>query len=71
MNAWSTKTRTGSAGRVFPAEMKAAPLLRAWLHRLRDAGVRLHTRHRWSGWDEDGALRVAGVVADENDQRSV
>ncbi|SNS96619.1 hypothetical protein SAMN06265795_110104 [Noviherbaspirillum humi] len=53
-------TFVGSSGRVFPAEMKAAPLLRAWLHRLRDAGVRLHTRHRWLGWDEDGALRMAG-----------
>jgi uncharacterized flavoprotein (TIGR03862 family) len=36
----------GSSGRVFPADMKAAPLLRAWLHRLRAAGVRLHVRHR-------------------------
>jgi predicted flavoprotein YhiN len=53
-------TFVGSSGRVFPAEMKAAPLLRAWLHRLRGAGVRLHTRHRWLGWDEDGALRMAG-----------
>ncbi|MGM9490881.1 TIGR03862 family flavoprotein [Ideonella sp. YS5] len=41
------ETFVGSSGRVFPAEMKAAPLLRAWLHRLRAAGVRLHMRHRW------------------------
>ncbi len=40
-------TFVGSSGRVFPAEMKAAPLLRAWLHRLRAAGVRLRMRHRW------------------------
>ena len=40
-------TFVGSSGRVFPAEMKAAPLLRAWLHRLRASGVRLHMRHRW------------------------
>ena len=39
----------GSSGRVFPAGMKAAPLLRAWVHRLRAAGVRLHPRHRWNG----------------------
>jgi uncharacterized flavoprotein (TIGR03862 family) len=39
--------------------MKAAPLLRAWLHRLRGAGVRIHVRHRWLGWDDDGALRFA------------
>ena len=38
----------GSSGRVFPAAMKAAPLLRAWVHRMRAAGVRLHPRHRWN-----------------------
>ena len=37
--------------------MKAAPLLRAWLHRLRAAGVRFHMRHRWLGWDAQGELR--------------
>lgn len=51
-------TFVGSSGRVFPTQMKAAPLLRAWLHRLRRAGVRLHVRHRWLGWDIDGALRL-------------
>lgn len=50
-------TFVGSSGRVFPTEMKAAPLLRAWLHRLRLARVRFHVRHRWLGWTEDGALR--------------
>lgn len=49
-------TFVGSSGRVFPAEMKAAPLLRAWLHRLRAAGVRVHARHRWLGWAENGQL---------------
>jgi hypothetical protein len=49
-------TFVGTSGRVFPQDMKAAPLLRAWLHRLRGQGVRLHMRHRWTGWDEDGAL---------------
>ena len=48
-------TFVGSSGRVFPAEMKAAPLLRAWLHRLRAAGLRLHMRHRWQGWQPDDA----------------
>ena len=48
-------TFVGSSGRVFPAEMKAAPLLRAWLHRLRGAGLRLHMRHRWTGWAEGDA----------------
>jgi uncharacterized flavoprotein (TIGR03862 family) len=50
-------TFVGSSGRVFPTDMKAAPLLRAWLHRLRATGVRFHTRHRWLGWSADGALR--------------
>ncbi|HSN41459.1 MAG TPA: TIGR03862 family flavoprotein, partial [Burkholderiales bacterium] len=51
------ETFVGSSGRVFPREMKAAPLLRAWLHRLRSAGVHFHARHRWQGWDDSGALR--------------
>jgi len=49
-------TFVGTSGRVFPKEMKAAPLLRAWLHRLRGRGVRLHVRHTWQGWGEDGRL---------------
>ena len=49
-------TFVGTSGRVFPADMKAAPLLRAWLHRLREAGVVFHMRHRWQGW-QNGALR--------------
>ncbi len=53
-------TFVGSSGRVFPSDMKAAPLLRAWLKRLRESGVQLHTRQRWLGWDEHGALRIAG-----------
>lgn len=57
MHGLGIDTFVGSSGRVFPAGMKAAPLLRAWLHRLRDAGVRFHVRHRWLGWADDGALR--------------
>jgi uncharacterized flavoprotein (TIGR03862 family) len=37
--------------------MKAAPLLRAWMHRMRQSGVRFHARHRWLGWNEEGALQ--------------
>jgi uncharacterized flavoprotein (TIGR03862 family) len=51
-------TFVGSSGRVFPTDMKAAPLLRAWLHRLREGGVRFHMRHRWLGW-RDGSLLFA------------
>jgi len=53
------ETFIGSSGRVFPADMKAAPLLRAWLKRLREAGVVIHTRHRWLGWHADSSLRIA------------
>ncbi len=53
-------TFAGSSGRVFPSDMKSAPLLRAWLKRLRENDVRIHTRQRWLGWDEHGALRIAG-----------
>ncbi|MBI4989947.1 MAG: TIGR03862 family flavoprotein [Rhodocyclales bacterium] len=61
LRAWARglgiETFVGSSGRVFPVEEKAAPLLRAWLHRLRESGVRLHARHRWLGWTPAGALR--------------
>ncbi|OYZ59020.1 MAG: NAD(FAD)-utilizing dehydrogenase [Hydrogenophilales bacterium 16-61-112] len=58
------ETFVGSSSRVFPKDMKAAPLLRAWLHRLRQAGVRFHVRHRWLGWAADGALRVASPAGE-------
>jgi predicted flavoprotein YhiN len=53
------ETFVGTSGRVFPKDMKAAPLLRAWLQRLRHpkhggSGVTFHMRHRWTGWAEDG-----------------
>lgn len=47
------ETFVGSSGRVFPKEMKAAPLLRAWLHRLRERGVTFSMRHRWLGWQNE------------------
>ena len=49
-------TYVGTSGRVFPMDRKAAPLLRGWVRRLRDSGVRFHVQHRWTGWNE-GALR--------------
>lgn len=52
-------TFVGTSGRVFPTEMKAAPLLRAWLKRLRASGVTFQMQHRWLGWAEDGSLRFA------------
>jgi uncharacterized flavoprotein (TIGR03862 family) len=53
------ETYVGSSGRVFPMDRKAAPLLRGWVRRLREAGVRFHVQRRWLGWADDGALRFA------------
>jgi len=50
----------GSSGRVFPLDMKAAPLLRAWLRRLRASGVRLHVRHRCLGVESTPESEDAG-----------
>ena len=69
VRAWAqglgVETFVGSSGRVFPKDMKAAPLLRAWLHRLRhpshpkqSSGVQFHMRHRWTGWTEEGAAQA-------------
>jgi uncharacterized flavoprotein (TIGR03862 family) len=64
LRAWAAglgvATFVGTSGRVFPRDMKAAPLLRAWLQRLRGQGVRLHMRHRWQGWAEGGGLCFEG-----------
>jgi uncharacterized flavoprotein (TIGR03862 family) len=57
VQALGIETFVGSSGRVFPHEMKAAPLLRAWMHRLRVQGVQFLMRHRWLGWDESQQLR--------------
>lgn len=52
------ETFVGTSGRIFPVQMKASTLVRAWLRRLDGLGVTLHTRHRWTGWDEAGALTL-------------
>ena len=69
VRAWAQSlgigTFVGTSGRVFPKDMKAAPLLRAWLHRLRAGAdgrppVQFNGRHRWLGWADDGTtLRFA------------
>ncbi|RKR44042.1 TIGR03862 family flavoprotein [Paraburkholderia sp. BL17N1] len=75
LRAWlhelGVETFVGSSGRVFPADMKAAPMLRAWLHRLREAGVRFHMRHKWCGWDAeagDAATHTLRFATPEGEQ---
>ena len=58
------ETFIGTSGRVFPTDLKAAPLLRAWLQRLRSQGVQFHMRHRFKGWSAEGALRFATPADD-------
>ena len=55
------ETFIGTSGRVFPASLKAAPLLRAWLHRLRHypVPVEFHMRHRWIGWGVGQAVGMS------------
>ncbi len=60
------ETYVGSSGRVFPMDRKAAPLLRGWVRRLRERGVRFHVHHRWIGWNETGALRFDTVDGERN-----
>jgi uncharacterized flavoprotein (TIGR03862 family) len=61
LRAWArglgVDTYVGTSGRVFPLDRKAAPLLRGWVRRLREQGVRFHVQHRWCGWSDTGALR--------------
>ncbi len=58
------ETFVGTSDRVFPSDLKSAPLLRAWLRQLRQDGVSFHVRHRWCGWDDKGALRFSTPQGD-------
>ena len=63
--ALGVATFVGSSGRIFPHDLKAAPLLRGWVRRLRESGVRFHVQHACTGWDEQGQLcfrRPAGEL---------
>jgi uncharacterized flavoprotein (TIGR03862 family) len=58
------ETFAASTGRVYPREMKAAPLLRRWVQRLREKGVTFATRHRWVGLRSGEKLELDFVSAD-------
>ncbi len=68
LRAWAAdlgvETFVGTSGRVFPREMKAAPLLRAWLHRLRQAGLQIHAGHRWLGWTDESRTQLRFSATD-------
>jgi predicted flavoprotein YhiN len=68
LRAWAqalgVETFIGSSGRVFPKDLKAAPLLRAWLQRLRGAGVQFFMRHCWLGWTDEGALKFSSPAGE-------
>ncbi|CAB4899932.1 unannotated protein [freshwater metagenome] len=64
LRAWCAglgeRTFVGTSGRVFPQSLRATPLLRAWLRRLDQLGVKTLVRHEWQGWNDDGSLMVHG-----------
>ena len=61
LRAWAEDlgqpTFVGSSGRIFPQSFKASPLLRAWLRRLDQLGVKFALRHRWTGWSANGDVQ--------------
>ena len=59
-NGLGIETFVGSSGRVFPKQMKASPLLRAWLRRLDALGVKLVTRSEWQGFDGTPTILALG-----------
>ncbi|AIZ64104.1 hypothetical protein PK28_11080 [Hymenobacter sp. DG25B] len=70
LRRWATElgieTFVGTSGRIFPlAAHKPADLLRAWLTRLRQLGVVLHTRHRWLGFAGSTGLRIQNIASGE------
>ena len=66
LRAWAAglgvETFVASTGRVYPREMKAAPLLRRWVQRLRDLGVKFAVHHRWTGIVPERPLRLEFLV---------
>ena len=69
LRKWSAElgveTFAATSGRVYPREMKAAPLLRRWVHRLREGGIHFMLRHRWTGLRAAAKWRVDFQVEGE------
>lgn len=51
------ETFQATSGRVYPKALKAAPLLRRWIARLKDNGVRFHMNHRLARWERQSPDR--------------
>ncbi len=66
--ALGIETFVGSSGRVFPTDMKAAPLLRAWLKNLREAGVQFHVNQQCLGFVDAHTLRLLGPDGEQSVQ---
>lgn len=75
MRGWAkglgVETFVGSSGRVFPLDMKAAPLLRGWVRRLRQTGVVFHTNHRWLGWNSETDQSTTALFQDASGEQQV
>ncbi len=67
MKSLGIESYIGTSGRVFPIEMKAAPLLRAWLKRLMEDGVKLHYRHQVLDL-KDATLSIQNLVSNQISQ---
>ncbi len=47
------ETFIGSSGKVYPLDKKAAPLLRTWLHQLKENGTVFQMKHSLVSWEKD------------------
>ncbi|MCU0749234.1 MAG: TIGR03862 family flavoprotein [Akkermansiaceae bacterium] len=63
LRAWAAElgveTFQASSGRVYPKALKAAPLLRRWIARLKSLGVRFEMNHRMCGIEPGRPHRIA------------
>lgn len=61
MESLGVSSFIGTSGRIFPTEMKAAPLLRRWLSSLKKRGVKVHCNHYWKGFTSDHSLHFSSI----------
>lgn len=56
------ETFQASSGRVYPKALKGAPVLRAWISRLKGLGVEIRARHLWEELLPGNVLRFESGV---------